>query len=281
MAMEITYEDRGMIVKDEEYVSLIISDLHLGVEEEVEEKGAVVPFQHHSILQRIEGLVEKHGISRLYIIGDIKHTIVADRMMNWELIPEFMERLPQEIQTTVIPGNHDGDLQAFLPRKIAIADTRGIMINRSIGLLHGHTWPSPDLTDADVIVIGHNHPSIRRFADVSSPEIGREGRVRYSRSVPVIVKTALDLDCVRRNLGILEDVLKPSAQLIVLPNFNKLISGLAVNYASTTFHGPFFQNQCAELTHAEVYGANGIFLGTVEWLREKFNETIKFRPHWK
>lgn len=276
--MEIIYEDRGMIVKDEDATSLVISDLHLGFEEEVEEKGAIVPSQHQSILKRIENLVEKFDVSRLYIIGDVKHTIIADRMSNWELIPEFMERLPDRVQTTVIPGNHDGDLQAFLPRKIAIADSKGIMINGYIGLLHGHTWPSSDLTDAEIIVLGHNHPSIRRFADVSSPGIGREGRVRYARSVPVILKTALDLNCVRRNLGILENELKPSAQMIVLPNFNELISGLAVNYPSTEFHGPLFQNQCTDLTSAEVYGTNGIFLGTVEWLREKFNETIKSRP---
>jgi hypothetical protein len=277
-AMQIVFEDRSMVIVDDECVTLIISDLHLGFEEEVEERGAIVPAPHLSILERVVHLIEKYDVSRLYIIGDVKHTIVADVMRNWELIPEFMENLPERVQTTIIPGNHDGDLQAFLPRKIAIADIRGEMINKTIGLLHGHTWPAPKLTDAEVIVMGHNHPSIRRFVDVSSPAIGREGRVRYSRSVPVILRSELNLECVRENLGMLGNVERPSAKLIVLPHFNELISGLAVNYPDSILHGPFFQNNCVDISSSEVLGINGIYLGTVEWLREKFNETIKSRP---
>ena len=76
-------------------------------------------------------------------------------------------------------------------------------------------------------------------------------------------------------LEVLED---PECVLFTLPSFNELLSGISVNYSTSEFHGPLFENQCAHLVKSEVHSADGIFLGTVEWLRERFNEMIKSKP---
>ncbi|MGQ4912060.1 MAG: metallophosphoesterase [Candidatus Thorarchaeota archaeon] len=278
ISMEILFDDRSMIIRNQDTSVLVISDLHLGFERTLRDRGTIVLPQDVSMMKRIERLVEVHDASRLYMIGDIKHTILADNQYNWERVPGFMESVQAIVETVVIPGNHDGDLKALLPRNITVLESRGVVIDNEIGLLHGHSWPAPALTEALMVVIGHNHPSVRRFEDVSSPEIGRGGRVRHARSLPVIVRSKLNMNCVRKAMGILEESERPLSTLITLPHFNELISGVPVNYPGSEFQGPFFENGCVDLSTSEVLSERGVFLGTVGWLREQLNETIKSRP---
>ncbi len=281
LVMETIFDDRSIIITYDNTSVLLISDIHLGFEEELSEnKGVRFPPQHPIIFERIKNLVEKHSISHLFIIGDVKHTILTDSYFNWEIVPEFMETLTELVETTVIPGNHDGDLKALLPRNVNITDVHGILIGpekEKIGILHGHSWPSADVLNAKIIVIGHNHPTIRRFRDASVPEIGRSGRRRYVGTVPVVLKSKLDKNCVRRAMGLLE-IPDDDSVLFTLPSFNNLLSGVSINYPKSEFQGPFFENKCANLLDSEVFSIDGIFLGSVKWLRERFNEMIKSNP---
>jgi len=280
--METIFADRGLIVTHDDTSVLLISDIHLGFEEELaDNRGVRFPPQHPVILERIKHLVKKHSISHLFIIGDVKHTILTNSYYNWEIIPEFMETLAKHVETTIIPGNHDGDLKALLPRSVNISDVHGILTGpkkNQIGLLHGHSWPSTDVLSANMIVIGHNHPTIRRYRDASVPEIGRASRRRYAGTVPVILKSKLDKNCVRRLMGILEVPGDDESVLVTLPSFNELLSGVSINYPKSEFQGPLFENQCANLLDSEVFSIDGIFLGSVKWLRERFNEMIKSNP---
>ena len=280
--MEIVFDDRGLIIRSESLSALIISDLHLGIEDEIsEERGIHFPLQGTSIIDRIELLVGKYELSSLYIIGDVKHTILTDIPYNWEILPEFMENLIEIIPTTIIPGNHDGDLESLLPRGMDLADVHGIVIgtgNERIGLFHGHSWPAPELLDTSRIIAGHSHPAVSRFRGVSKPEIGRGDRTRYAGSVPVILNSKLSKNCIRRHLGLLEISEDEDAILTTLPSFNQLISGISVNSPRSEFQGPLFENSCVDVLDSEVYSTDGIYLGTVGWMRERFNEMIKSKP---
>ncbi len=274
--MEPLFDDRGLILTQDDTSVLLISDLHLGFEEDLaENRGVRFPPQHPKILERITKLVKKHKISHLYVIGDVKHTILTDSFYNWEIIPEFMESLANQADITIIPGNHDGDLKALLPRSVTVTSVRGLLIgpkNKHVGLIHGHSWPAPEVLDAKMIVIGHNHPTIRRFRDASVPEIGRSSRRRFAGIIPVVLKSKLDKNCARRAMGILEIPDDSDCVLITLPSFNELLSGISVNYPQSELHGPFFENNCASFSESEVYSMDGLFLGSVEWFRERFNE---------
>jgi putative SbcD/Mre11-related phosphoesterase len=279
--MEVVFEDRAMIVRFSESSVLLVTDLHLGFEEDLEERGVGIPPQHGTMLSRISRLVDKHETSAVYVIGDVKHTILTDVSYNWEVIPDFMGRLSDLVQTTVIPGNHDGDLSAFLPRSVELAHHSGLAVGdelERIGVLHGHSWPSSEVLEAKLIVMGHNHPVVRRLRDASSQPLGREGRIRYGRTIPVVLKSKLDRNCVRRELGMLEVPEDSQATLVTLPTFNEMFSGVAVNSPRSTFYGPLFENGCASLVDSEAYSTDGIFLGGVSWLREQSNEMIKSRP---
>ena len=280
--MEIVFEDRGLIIRSENLSALVISDLHLGIEEEIsEERGIHFPLQDVSIIERIESLVRKYNLSSLYIIGDVKHTFLTDIPYNWNIIPEFMRNLSEIVETVIVPGNHDGNLESLLPRSVELADVHGIVIgtgDEKIGLLHGHSWPAPELLETSRFIAGHSHPSVSRFRTVSKPEIGRSDRRRYAGSVPVVLNSKLSKNCIRRRLGLLEIPDDDIATLTTLPSFNQLISGIAVNSPRSEFQGPLFENSCANILESEIYSTDGLFLGTIEWMRERFNETIKSKP---
>jgi putative SbcD/Mre11-related phosphoesterase len=272
--MDTIFADRGLIFRSEELTALVIADIHLGYEALVlEKKGVDFPSQRQSMLSRIESLVERYGINEIYLIGDIKHSIPVDRMVNWREIPEFMESISKLGKVTVVPGNHDGEIEALFPRNVELSDVRGRVLNiesQRIGLLHGHAWPSSEVLDCQIMVIGHNHPTVRRLKDVSSPEIGRPDRIRSSIVVPVALTTQLDKNCVRRAQGQLE-LDDGTCSLVVLPSFNELLTGVYINRPKARLQGPLFDNGCADLKDSDVYSADGIYLGPVEDLQSRHN----------
>ena len=282
IAMDLVFEDRGLIIRGDDLSTLIISDLHLGIEDEIsEERGIHFPLQDVSILERIKSLVRKYELSSLYIIGDVKHTILTDIPYNWDILPNFMQNLTEIVETVIIPGNHDGDLESLLPRSVELADVHGIVIGTGedrIGLLHGHSWPAPELLDTSRFIVGHSHPAVSRFRTVSKPEIGRSDRRRYAGSVPVILSSKMSKNCIRSHLGILEIPDDDNATLTTLPSFNELISGIAVNSPHSKFQGPLFENSCVDVLESEIYSTDGLYLGTIGWMRSRFNETIKSKP---
>ena len=57
--MKTIFDDRGMIITHDDVSVLLISDLHLGFEEELaDNKGVQFPPQHPVILERIENFLK-------------------------------------------------------------------------------------------------------------------------------------------------------------------------------------------------------------------------------
>ena len=280
--MEYIFENRALILKHNEIAVLIASDLHIGYEVDVFERtGASFPAQRSSMLKRLKTLIERHNVSYLYLIGDIKHSIGVDRAYNWREIPQFIEELVKTVDITVIPGNHDGDVIALLPRSVNLGDVHGEVVtidHHKVGLIHGHAWPSSEVLECDTIVMGHNHPTVRRVKDVSSPQIGRPDRRRASHVIPVVLKMKLNRNCVRKSQGQLE-MEDMASTLVVLPSFNDLLTGVYVNRPGARLQGPFFENGCAKLESGEVYSTDGIFLGSMELLQKQFANTGQERNH--
>ncbi|MHA1480366.1 MAG: metallophosphoesterase [Candidatus Thorarchaeota archaeon] len=273
--METILDDKALVLQTEDCTALVITDLHLGYEVDLADRtGAIFPSQHQIMLKRIESLTKKYRVEKIYILGDIKHTITVDSQYNWEVIPEFMNTVSKLGEIKIIPGNHDGDLRALLPRHVKICDVRGIVIENdtdSVGLMHGHAWPSVDLLETKVLVAGHNHPTVRRLKNVSSPKIGRPERYRPADIVPVVLRSNLDKNCVRNHLGTLNLDEEDKGTLVTLPSFNELITGVYVNRPDVGLIGPLFGNECADYLTSKVYSVDGIYLGTIESLQSQFN----------
>jgi putative SbcD/Mre11-related phosphoesterase len=268
--MQFVFDDRAVVLKSKQEDALVVSDLHLGYEVELEQRGVHIPSQHVDMISRIKDLIETYNVKRLYIIGDIKHSIMIDSSYNWEIVPEFMDTISMNTKTIIIPGNHDGDLEAVLPRRVLLSNVTGTIFKNDeykIGLIHGHAWPSKDVLASNMIIMGHNHPAITRKKRVSATDLGRTERIRSQATIPVVLRSTLDRHCVCEKMGIEKQEIGRECKLLILPSFNSLISGIPVNRDTSELQGPFYVNGCIDFPNSDVLSTQGLFLGKVKQLR--------------
>jgi len=72
-------------------------------------------------------------------------------------VPIFFESITKLIDTILVPGNHDANIEKLIPNGITLASSKGIIID-DILLTHGHTIPSENFSQVNTIVMGHVHP---------------------------------------------------------------------------------------------------------------------------
>ena len=187
-------------------------------------------------------------------------------------MPEFMDTISKITKTIIIPGNHDGNLEAVLPRSVLLSNVMGTVFEDGedkVGLIHGHAWPSQDVLECNVMIMGHNHPAIMRRKSVSATNLGRPERVRSQASIPVVIRSRLDRHCVCEKMGIEIQNMKREGSLLILPSFNPLLTGIPINRYDSKLQGPFYINGCIDFLNSDALSIQGLFLGKVKDLRER------------
>jgi len=237
---------------------LVVSDLHLGIEHELAEKGVSLPSQIPKIKAKLIELLKKQRVAQLLILGDVKHNVPVTSWQEWRELPEFFKDLAKLAKIDIVRGNHDGYLEGMVPREVAIHDPHGMVLGkrRRIGFMHGHTWPAPELLDVELIISGHNHPAIE-FRD----ELG-------GRTVePIWLRAKL---CAKKFPKKLKPFIKRGMpELLVIPAFSELVGGAAVNRKiPRELIGPMFKAGAVKLDQAEAYLLDGTFLGRISQLRK-------------
>jgi putative SbcD/Mre11-related phosphoesterase len=252
---------------------LIVADLHLGFEHELASMGINLPSQTSKIQTKLLGILEELHPSRLVFLGDVKHGVPKISLQEWQDVPSFFEAIQKIVQNiTIIPGNHDGDLEPLISPSIQIGPMKGIVIGR-IGLFHGHTWPSQELFSTDYWVIAHNHPVIH-FRDSLGFRIVRQAWIKADCNGPKLAKALLHysgikligdaIETFRQNFNI--EVKSP--KLIIMPAFNEMLGGLPINLERPEdLLGPIFRTEAVNVNAAETYLLDGTFLGTISHLR--------------
>jgi len=139
--------------------SLVIADLHLGFEAKLSSNNIYLG-KNTSVTETakdIEKILDKTKPESLILLGDIKSGIRSITKTEWNTIPTFFEIIKKRIGITVIPGNHDANIEKLIPRGITLASSKGIVIENML-LTHGHTMPSENFSHIDKIIMGHLHP---------------------------------------------------------------------------------------------------------------------------
>ena len=246
---------------------LVLADLHIGWESTLADKGFHIPSQVGKMLKRIKRIVRAYRPRKLIFLGDVKHTVAGAEAEEWAEIPAFFEELKKLVdEIAIVPGNHDGRLEALLPDGVEMLSSGGIALWGSFGLFHGHAWPSPELLACKWLITGHVHPVV----------VFREGPYfRTSSRVWLLMDCdgpSLAEEMVRRGrarAGELRDV--KAGKLIVMPSFNEFLGGQAINRpraSDESLIGPVLRSRSVDLAGAEVYMLDGTFLGTVGQLRQ-------------
>lgn len=222
---------------------LIITDLHIGIESELSQKGINTFSQIKKIKNHFFSLCKKYKPKEIILLGDIKHNIPSSTIQERKDVKNFLEEIQSFGYIHIIPGNHDGNIQKISPKNIIIHTSNGFII-QNIGFIHGHKWPSKEIMNCKQIIIGHTHPTIM-FID-------RLGHKSYE---PCWIKCNFNKDKLKEKYPD-----SKSPQILVIPAFNPLCGGIAVNTQGIT--GPL--GKIIDIENAYIFLIDGTFLGKIK-----------------
>ena len=212
---------------------LVVSDLHIGIESEFYDKGIAIPEQTHRLLSRLISIADREDVSKLIILGDVKHLVPRTAFQERMALAIFFAELKKRFDRIVLTiGNHD----VLLPEIDAeIYPSTGVRIGEA-GFFHGHAYPSEDVMKASRWFIGHEHASIE-FRDAFGVRSVEPCWLRIRRDRRMIT---------------------------VLPPFNPLLAGgMGESFLSPVLKG-------TDDKDIEVYLLDGTFLGTMSIIRRRY-----------
>jgi len=268
-SMTITIEpifNEPALVVENQMKSLIIADIHLGIEWDLYNSGFSIPSLMQKILNRILEYIESVSPDRLILLGDVKHNVPQISWQERDEIPYFLTTLAEQTHVDILPGNHDAGIEILLPdsKEVQLYSSRGAVID-GVGYFHGHTWPSPELFQTEYLITAHNHPTIR-FID----ELG------YAVIEPAWIRTRLKKEVLEThyrsgNIDINDEWKDPV--VFIVPSFNELCGGIAFNESfEDDLLGPIFSCGGIELNNAEIYLLDGTKLGLLKNVRKLYDK---------
>lgn len=271
-------EKAALIIKTSRLKAVVAAEFHIGYEKTLADKRINIPSQTPKILSSLTQVIDEVKPDRLILLGDVKHDVSFITDAEWREVPDFFNTLREKVgRIDVIPGNHDGNLKALVYPGVRFHSNRGMIVKageKHIGLLHGHTWPSPRLFAADMLVMGHTHPTIE-FRDTFGYRIVERVWVKARIRRRALAEAFLGVKRVKPGVDALRafeekyGVPLRSREVLIMPAFNPLLGGSSVNKRmERPFLGPLLQSGAANLEKAEVFLLDSTYLGQLEDLRQ-------------
>ncbi len=245
-----------VLVVENKLKTMVIADIHLGIEWDLYYSGFNIPSQTKKRLKRILGYVAESKPDKIVLLGDVKHNVPHVSFQERKEIPFFLEQMARYASVEIIPGNHDGRIKHLLPVRgeVTLHGSEGVTID-GVGYFHGHAWPAAELFHAREVVMGHNHPLIK-FAD----PLGKK------HVEQVWVNAAFNRSAIIKRYS--EKISWKNPRLTIMPAFNELCGGIPFNEALyAELLGPMFTSKAVELEKANCYLLDGTCLGEVGNLR--------------
>ncbi|MEE8232093.1 MAG: metallophosphoesterase [Thermoplasmata archaeon] len=221
---------------------LIVTDLHIGKEEELRREGFNLPSQTKKMGEEIASLLEEVRPKRLVILGDLKHEIPRFTGLERRDVPRFFDLLEEAVpEVHLVQGNHDGNIAYLLPRWVTLHGPEGYRQDE-FAYVHGHAWPSPEVMEAPTLLMGHNHPTLL-FPD-------RLGSRTYERCW---IRAPFVGDHPR--------YARHPEDLVLVPAYNEFSGGTPMNEKGRRYLGPILKSGMVDMERAQVHLLNGAYLG--------------------
>jgi uncharacterized protein len=229
--------------------TLLISDLHLGLEKELAKKGFRLPAYSVRMVERVRDISERYSTERLVVLGDVKHTVGKVEDIDWGVVPWFFDTMLDLFdRVEVVPGNHDGNIKTVLPPRIVLHPSQGTVLGSGrdrVGVAHGHAWPSEEAIATRNLVIGHSH-----FTYEMRDAFG--SRTREA----VWVTAGYDVAELMEGAGY-KSKARGKGKLTVMPPFNRLVGGQPINRSRSFEFGPVLSSRSVSLEDADIFLTDG------------------------
>ncbi len=247
--LKIVPGDAALVFSDSASSTLLISDLHLGLEKELAKKGFRLPAYSVRMVERVKEIAERFGTKRLTVLGDVKHTVGKVEDIDWGVIPWFFDTMLDLFEAVeVVPGNHDGRIKTVLPPRVRLHPSQGTVLGSGrgrVGVAHGHAWPSEDAIATKNLVIGHSH-----FTYEMRDSLGTRSRES------VWVSADYDVAQLMEGAGYSSKA-KGKGKLTVMPPFNRLVGGQPINRSKSFEFGPVLSSRSLSLEDADIFLTDG------------------------
>src|SRR3989344_513069 len=159
--MEITkgIEIIGLSLFIRKSKTLVISDVHLGIEGEMQYKGVLIPKQHfNELMKKFEYIFSKVKPKKIIILGDLKHEFGRISEQEWRELLRFFDYLSKNSKKIVLlKGNHDPFLGP-IARKRNLELVKELQIENTL-FIHGDYEPKLK-KNTRLIIMGHEHPAV-------------------------------------------------------------------------------------------------------------------------
>jgi len=222
---------------------LIVADLHIGIDSQLKEQGLSTSPKTQDMIDALIKICKKYKPFEIILLGDVKHNIPTSTIQERKDVKNFLTTIKEYGTVHVLPGNHDGNIRKISPQEIIIHPSDGFSIE-NIAFAHGHRWPNKEIMNCDQLIIAHTHPTIM-FTD----------RLGYKTFEPCWVKSIFIKNKLKEKY--------PNGtctSILVIPAFNPLCGGIAVNQQGVT--GPI--GKIMDIKNAQIYLIDGTSLGKVK-----------------
>ena len=147
--------------------TLLVSDTHLGLEDQREKLGMHIPSSIMTqILECIVTPIKSLNCKRIVLLGDVKHEFGRPSEAEWYSVKKFVKALRDiDCELEVVRGNHDNYI-IYVLKELDIKLHDPSLRVGDCYLTHGHHDLEDDYKDAKRIFMGHEHPAIAVKDDV-------------------------------------------------------------------------------------------------------------------
>ncbi len=230
----------ALIIQDK---ILVIADLHIGIESELRQHGVNASSKTGKMIENIRKICKKYKPEEIVLLGDIKHNIPSSTISERKDVKKFLDETKKLAHIHIVVGNHDGLIKKLTPEGIKIHPSDGFKIE-DIGFIHGHSWPKKEVLLCDQVIMAHTHPTIM-LTD----------RLEHKSFEPCWVDAKPD-----RKKIIEKYKIEKTAKILILPAFNPLCGGIAINKDGV--NGPI--SKIINIPDSLVYLLDGTSLGFVK-----------------
>jgi hypothetical protein len=247
--LRVVAGEAALIFSESGSNTLLISDLHLGLEKEMAKRGFRIPSYSVKMVERIKNMAEQFKVERVVILGDVKHTMGKVEDIDWGILPWFFETMLDLFpMVDVVPGNHDGNIRTLIPPRVRLHPSDGAVLGEGrskVGVAHGHAWPSEEAIATGRLVIGHSH-----FKFEMQDRFGAKSRE------PVWIFARYAIEQLLASAGYIPHK-KGKGELIVMPPFNRMVGGQPINTGRSLEFGPVLSSGCIKLDGADIFMLDG------------------------